>query len=136
MHAWHPSRRAAVHEEALRHFLANYNEKVVLSDQDARGGQVLDYLSLLYSKDLRFGGLIPDIVCACGLAGMSNLYNDRKLQVAARKMQNNVMRELKKRLSHPTATLTDSSVLTCLLLAAFEVRSAYQTWIHTLNYQP
>ncbi|KAF2648901.1 hypothetical protein K491DRAFT_223155 [Lophiostoma macrostomum CBS 122681] len=119
MHYQHPSRGAAVEEEAVLHFFANYNEKFFLSDSE--GGQGgFDYLLPVFQEDMNSGGPIPEIIRANGLAALGNAKGCPELLVAARAKQVKVLRQLNKRLQDPATSLSNSSILTCLMLGVFE----------------
>jgi hypothetical protein len=121
MHYQHPSRRAAVEEEAVLHFFANYNEKYFLSDSEGSQGG-FDYLLPVYQEDMNTGGPIPEIIRANGLAALGNAKGSPELLVAARAKQVKVLRQLNKQLQDPAASRSNSSILTCLMLGVFEVR--------------
>lgn len=59
----HPSRRATLQDEAIMHWLANYNERFFSSNPDVEGG--FEYILPVYRADLTRGGPTVEIINAC-----------------------------------------------------------------------
>ncbi|KAJ4293427.1 hypothetical protein N0V90_008710 [Kalmusia sp. IMI 367209] len=114
----HPSRRATLQDEAIMHWLANFNERFFSSSPDLEAG--FEYVLPVYRTDLVRGGPAVEIINACGLAALGNSKNSPDLLRAARVKQVKVLRQLNEQLQDPEQALSDSSVLTCLLLSSFE----------------
>ncbi|KAF2260637.1 hypothetical protein CC78DRAFT_536295 [Lojkania enalia] len=114
-----PSRRAAVGDEAIYHFFAHYNEKFfAASGQENQGG--FDYILPVFKQDIISGGPLPEIIKANGLAALGNVKGAPELLTAARAAQSKVLGRLNQQLQDPKKALSDSSILTCILLAVFE----------------
>ncbi|KAF1969379.1 hypothetical protein BU23DRAFT_240234 [Bimuria novae-zelandiae CBS 107.79] len=114
----HPSRRATLQDEAMMYWLANFNEKFFSSSSELPMG--FEYLLPVYRDDLARGGPTVEIIKACGLASLGNSKGAPDLLRAARVMQLKVLGQLNEQLQNPEHALSDSSVLTCLLLSSFE----------------
>jgi hypothetical protein len=120
LHSQQPSRSAVMGDEGVMHFFAHYNEKFFASDQQhGRGG--FDYVLPVYQRDMLSGGPVPEIVRASGLAAIGNMTGSPELRVTARAKQVKVLRQLNEQLQDPRTALSDSSILTCILLSVFEV---------------
>jgi len=114
----HPSRRATLQDEAIMHWLANYNERSFAAAADLVGG--FQYIVPIYEADSVRGGPAAEIINACGLAALGNAKNAPDLLHAARVKQVKVLRHLNEQLQDPELAMSDSSLLTCLLLSSFE----------------
>ncbi|KAF2021368.1 hypothetical protein BU24DRAFT_417030 [Aaosphaeria arxii CBS 175.79] len=114
-----PSRRAAVNDEAEMHFFAHLNEKLFAS-QDCSTGGGYDYILPVYSQDLLSNGPVPEIIRATGLAALGSTRGSPELLIAARQKRGQVLRHLNQQLQDPRMALSDSSILTCVLLSLFE----------------
>ncbi|KAH7135317.1 hypothetical protein B0J11DRAFT_157423 [Dendryphion nanum] len=114
-----PSRKAAVNDEAIWHFFAHWNEKFYASQgENLVGG--FDYILPVFEEDVRSIGPVPEIVRAIGLAALGNTKGAPGLLVQARQKQVQVLRHLSHQLQEPDKALSDSSILTCILLSLFE----------------
>ncbi|KAF2731880.1 hypothetical protein EJ04DRAFT_578770 [Polyplosphaeria fusca] len=114
-----PSRLAAVEDEAIHHFFAHYNEKFFAAEgQQSHGG--FDYILPVYEKDLLSGGPVPEIVKASGLAALANMKASPELLTAAKATQVKVLRQLNDQLHDTRTALSDSSILTCIMLGIYE----------------
>ena len=59
----HPSRRATLQDEAIMHWLRNFNERFFSSSHDLRAGY--EYILPVYRSDLERGGPTVEIIQAC-----------------------------------------------------------------------
>ena len=59
----HPSRRATLQDEAIMHWLANFNERFFTSSTDLPTG--FEYILPVYRSDLERGGPAVEIIQAC-----------------------------------------------------------------------
>jgi hypothetical protein len=59
----HPSRRATLQDEAIMHWMANFNERFFSSGTQAEGGY--EYIQPIYQSDLARGGPAVEIINAC-----------------------------------------------------------------------
>lgn len=59
----HPSRRATLQDEAIMHWLRNFNERFFSSSHDLRAGY--EYILPVYRSDLERGGPAVEIIQAC-----------------------------------------------------------------------
>ena len=83
------------------------------------------YLPQLYNDVLAQGAIanpLPGIITAIGMAGVSNLQNSPTAMVATRKEHTKVLRTLNAALQDPRAAITDSTLMSVLLLGLFEVK--------------
>ncbi|KAK3200881.1 hypothetical protein GRF29_213g232367 [Pseudopithomyces chartarum] len=116
----HPSRRATLQDEAIMHWMANFNEKFFSSSSVENLQAGFEYIMPIYQRDLERNGPAVEIVHACGLAALGNAKGAPDLLRAARVKQIKVLRQLNEQLQDPEHGLSDSSLLTCLLLSSFE----------------
>jgi hypothetical protein len=58
-----PSRRAALQDEAIMHWMANFNERFFSSKSKSEGG--FEYIQPIYLSDLARGGPTVEIINAC-----------------------------------------------------------------------
>jgi hypothetical protein len=116
-----PSRLAAADDEAISHFFAHYNEKFFASAGQPHAAGGFDYILPVFLQDMASGGPIPEIIRASGLAALGNMKGSPELLVAARGKQVKVLRQLNQQLQNPRTALSDSSILTCIMLGVFEV---------------
>lgn len=123
-----PSRSAAVDDEATAHFFAHYNEKYFPCKDRQLAENGLDYITPIYLQDMATGGPMPEIVRACGLAGLANLKNSPALLRVAKEKQVRVLRQLNSQLQNSETASSYSSILTCLMLTLFEV-----SWFSNLS---
>ncbi|KAF2705801.1 hypothetical protein K504DRAFT_84295 [Pleomassaria siparia CBS 279.74] len=114
-----PSRRASLDNEAMMHFFSNYNKKFFPRNSQSHGDDGLDYMLPLYQKDSITGGPVSEIIRASGLAALGNRGNP-KLLIEARAKQVKVLGQLNKLLQDPKTAYSESTLLTCVLLGAFE----------------
>jgi hypothetical protein len=120
-----PSRGASVEDEAVAHFFAHYNERYFPSNDQQNAQNGFDYVTPIFLQDMVSGGPMPDIVRACGLAGLANMRNCPELLTAAKEKQVKVLRQLNEQLRNAETASSYSSILTCLMLTLFEVRFAH-----------
>ncbi|CAI6307209.1 unnamed protein product [Periconia digitata] len=113
-----PSRRAVINDEAIVHYLGLYNDKVIAASGPLEGG--FDYLTSVIQADLRTGGPVAEMAMACGLASLGNSTGSVELVRTARVKHLKVLQQLSKQLQDKDLALSDSSITTCILLAAFE----------------
>ncbi|KAL1597043.1 hypothetical protein SLS60_008625 [Paraconiothyrium brasiliense] len=59
----HPSRRATLQDEAIMHWLTNFNERFFSSSPDLEAG--FEYILPVYRSDLSRGGPTVEIINAC-----------------------------------------------------------------------
>lgn len=59
----HPSRTATLQDEAIMHWLANFNERFFSTNPKLEAG--FEYILPVYRSDLARGGPIVDIINAC-----------------------------------------------------------------------
>lgn len=59
----HPSRRATLQDEAIMHWLGNFNERFFSSSQELEAG--FEYALPIYHGDLARGGPAVEIINAC-----------------------------------------------------------------------
>lgn len=123
MTAQQPSRIASVDDEAILHFFAHYNEKFFAAEGQQHPAGGFDFVMPVFQQDAISGGPIPEIVRASGLAALGNMKGSPDLLVAARAKQVKVLRHLNQQLQNPQKALSDSSILTCIMLGVFEVRA-------------
>lgn len=107
-------------DEAVAHFFAHWNEKFYAS-QDEYSIRGFDYIRPVYDEDARRAGPVPEIIHAVGLAALGNTKCAPHLLVQARQKQVQVLGRLHQQLQDPMTALSDSSILTCILLSLFEV---------------
>jgi hypothetical protein len=127
-----PSRRVGLNDEAVLHYLGHYNDK--FNNSFGRTTAV-DCLTPVLQSDAARGGPVADIITACGLATLGTMTGTPDLMTAARVRQTKVLRQLQKQLQDPNTALTNSSVLTCLSLASFEVCRACCAVCFRLTYR-
>jgi hypothetical protein len=122
-----PSRAASVDDEATAHFFAHYNEKYFPCKDKQLAESGFDYITPIFLQDMASGGPMPEIVRACGLAGLANLKNSPVLLRVAKEKQVKVLRQLNEQLQNSETASSYSSILTCLMLTLFEVSWARLT---------
>ncbi|KAF2646590.1 hypothetical protein P280DRAFT_14491 [Massarina eburnea CBS 473.64] len=113
-----PSRSAFINDEAIVHYLNHYNKKIWATSGRFRDG--FDYATHVIQSDISRGGPVAEIVRACGLASLGNSTGSAQLVTSARAKQIKVLQQLNRQLHDPQSTLSDSSILTCILLSTFE----------------
>lgn len=116
-----PSRKAALDDEAVCHYLGHYNEKFFASFGRIGSTGGIDYISPVFQLDEARGGPAAGIITACGFGTLGRFKKSPELMKTARIRQTKILRQLQQQLQDPTKALTNSSMLTCLSLASFEV---------------
>ena len=104
---------AALQDEATLYFFANYSDQLFPGDGYANENGMFQ----LYQKESVNNGSIAEIIRAIGMAALGNKGN-HQLLITARAKQLKVLGQLNKQLQ---TGVTRSTLLTCLLLASFEV---------------
>jgi len=120
-----PSRQAALDDEAMMHFFANYDKKF-FPREGQPGESGIEYMLPLYQKDSTTGGTVSEIIRASGLAALGNRRGNPKLLITARAKQVKVLQQLNLQLQDPKSAFTESSLLTVVMLGVFEVSDGPQ----------
>ena len=82
----------------------------------------------LYQQDSSFG-VLPKIVDAIGLAGISNINHSPKLMIAAGRKYAGVLRAINASIQDSTKATTDQTLIAIMLLGLFEVLHHLEDWL-------